>query len=95
MQNGKKRVSTIGARIKRHRQDEGLGQAALALRLGISQSAISRIENGSISTGRAHDLIRDYLTEEDRKHGLDEILQKIFASPELRDFVSRVLLEGH
>ncbi len=49
--------SDVGALIARLREEQGLSQRALADRIGLDQSAISRIEAGRRDVG-AHELYR-------------------------------------
>lgn len=84
----------FGRRIRRVRRQRSLSQVALAKLLGISQESVSRVENGKISSGKAVDLLQDFLA---RQVLCDDDVQKLVAvvgaSEELRLLIIRVLEE--
>lgn len=84
----------FGRRIRRVRRQRSLSQVALAKLLGISQESVSRVENGKISSGKAVDLLQDFL---ERQVLCDDDVQKLVAvvgaSEELRLLIMRVLEE--
>lgn len=84
----------FGRRIRRVRRQRKLSQVALAKLLGISQESVSRVENGKISSGKAVDLLQDFL---ERQVLCDDDVQKLVAvvgaSEELRLLIMRVLEE--
>jgi transcriptional regulator with XRE-family HTH domain len=43
-------LKSIGGNIRRYRQSKGIKQEYLATRLGLTKSALSRIENGARDT---------------------------------------------
>lgn len=94
MQESKNNARSIGARIKRRRQDEGLAQSVLAMRLNVNQSTISRIERGLVVKGQAALRLREYADGSEERPLLEDILEKISLSPELRALVQRVLSES-
>lgn len=82
---------SFGAALQRARKRLGLSQRAVAAKVGLEQSTVSRIEKGSVFQSSKADLLRAIVDDASREVGLEAIVARVARSPELRALIARIV----
>lgn len=82
-------------RLKRSRQRAGITQHALAIRLGVKQFNVSRIEKGAKPREPLLSAVLAFIAESERSPeiNVEIIAQAVAESDELRGLIRRILAE--
>lgn len=81
----------FGAALQRARRRLGLSQNAIAAKVGLEQSTLSRIENGIVKQSSKAKELRAIVNGAAMDHDLEGIVADVARSPELRALVARIL----
>lgn len=81
----------FGAALQRARKRLGLSQNAVATKVGLEQSTVSRIEKGVVSQSSKAEELREIINSVAKVDDLEGIVADVARSPELRALVARIL----
>lgn len=84
----------FGVALRRARKRLGLSQSAVAAKVGLTQSTVSRIEKGNLYQSFKADQLRALINEAAVEDDLEGIVASVARSPELRALVARILEGG-
>lgn len=84
----------FGAALQRARRRLGLSQNAIAAKVGLEQSTLSRIEKGVVKQSSKASELRAIVNGAPMDPDLEGIVADVAHSPELRALVARILGAG-
>lgn len=84
----------FGVALQRARKRLGLSQSAVATKVGLEQSTVSRIEKGFVFQSSKARALRAIIDGAASTDDLEDIVADVARSPELRALVARILDGG-
>lgn len=81
----------FGLALQRARKRLGLSQRAVATKVGLEQSTVSRIEKGKVFQSCRADELRGIIGGAAQEVGLEDIVASVARSPELRALIARII----